>query len=220
MILTLIAKRKEAGNAKTFIFKPQKSFTWIPGQYLIYNLDHKNPDLRGKMRFFTTSSSPFEKYPSISTRIDNIKGSSFKKALDSLKPGDTINAKGPDGDFTLENIKDKFVFIAGGIGITPFRSILKQLEHDKKDLDIILLYFSKKDVVFKKELEDLKLKRLKIEYLIDKRISEADIKKITDFKRRIFYVSGPDAMTESTENLLLKLEIKKEKLKTDYFSGY
>lgn len=220
MILTLIKKRKEAGNAVTFIFKPEHNFTWIPGQYLIYNLEHKNQDLRGKMRFFTISSSPFERYPSITTRIDKIKGSSFKNTLNLLKIGSAIIAKGPDGDFTLGNSKKKFVFIAGGVGITPFRSILKQLDYDKKDFDIILFYASKKGVIFKKEFDDLKLKRLKIKYLIEKKLNKTDIEKIPDFKKRIIYVSGPDTMTERIESLLLKLGVKKENIKTDYFSGY
>lgn len=220
MKLTLLSKHKQTQDIKTFVFKPESPLSWKEGQYLIYTLGHGNSDTRGKMRFFTISSAPFEIYPQITTRIHQ-NSSSFKKALDNLKIGGVIQAKGPDGDFVIEDLKKHYVFVAGGIGITPFRSILKQLKFKNKDLDIILLYSSKNsDVVFKKELDNLKLKNLKIEYFIGKRINKIDIEKITGFKKRIFYVSGPDPMVEKTEKLLLKLGIKKENIKSDYFSGY
>ncbi len=124
MIFTFLKKNKEADGVNTYIFKPETGFKWIAGQYLIYNLAHKKEDKRGKMRFFTISASPFQKYPSITTRINKKTGSSFKKALNQLKTGDEINAKGPDGDFFINDYKKKYIFIAGGIGITPFHSIL------------------------------------------------------------------------------------------------
>ncbi len=220
MELKLIKKIKESENINTYIFKPDSDFKWMAGQYLIYSLTHKNQDNRGKMRFFTISSSPFQKYPSITTRIDKINGSSFKKALDLLKIGDEINIKGPDGDFVINDFKKSYVFIAGGIGITPFRSILGQLNHKNLDLNIVLLYSGKNNsLVFKKDLESLKLKKLKIKYF-DKRINKTDIEKIKDFKKRIFYISGPDAMIEDIEKMLLEIGLKKENIKSDYFSGY
>lgn len=220
MKLTLIDKRKETRTVKTFIFRPEKKISWTPGQYLIYSLPHKNQDLRGKMRFFTISASPFEKNPSITTRLIK-QSSSFKKALNNLKIGGNIEAKGPDGSFTLKDIKEKIMFIAGGMGITPFRSILKELEFKNKNLDIILLYsFKNSDIVFKKQFDNLKLKKLKIEYFIGKRIGKADIEKTKDFKKRTVFVSGPDAMVMKMEELLEKMGVKKENIKTDYFSGY
>ena len=220
MKLMLVKKIKEAKDINTYIFKPDSDFKWIAGQYLIYSLTHENQDNRGKMRFFTISSSPFQKYPSITTKIDKISGSSFKKALDLLKIEDEIDVKGPDGDFIVSNFKKSYVFIAGGIGITPFRSILGQLNHKNLDLDIILLYSGKNNsIIFKKELETLKLKKLKIKYS-KKRINKTGIEKIKDFKKRVFYVSGPDAMVDDVEKMLLKLNVKKENIKSDYFSGY
>ena len=60
MKLKLIAKKTEKKEIKTFVFEPEKKIKWIAGQYLIYSLPHENPDIRGKMRFFTISASPFE----------------------------------------------------------------------------------------------------------------------------------------------------------------
>lgn len=220
MKLKLIAKKKEIGNVKTFIFKPEAGFSWKAGQYLIYNLEHENKDLRGKMRFFTISSPPFLKTPSITTRIFD-KPSSFKKALNKLRIGDSIEAKGPDGDFVINGKSKGYVFIAGGIGITPFYSIIMQLVHEKKDFDILLLYQNKnKNVVFKNELDSLMLKKFKVEYLIDKRIDEVKIKSIKRFRSKKFYVSGPDPMVELIENTLDKLGVPKKNQYFDYFSGY
>lgn len=220
MKLTLLEKRNEIGNVKTFIFNPESRMTWSAGQYLIYTLEHENKDLRGKMRFFTISASPFEKHPSITTRIEN-KPSTFKIALNNLKIGDTIEAKGPDGDFIIENKNKSYVFIAGGIGITPFHSILNQLNFEESNLDILLLYSNKdKNVVFKKNLDELKLKRLKIEYMGGKGIEKERIQSIKKYKEKFFYVSGPDPMVDAIEKLLDSLGVAKKNQYYDYFSGY
>ncbi|HYM65582.1 MAG TPA: FAD-dependent oxidoreductase [Candidatus Sulfotelmatobacter sp.] len=221
MILTLIDKKTETKDVNTYVFKSDVYFIWKAGQYLIYSLKHKNQDKRGKMRFFTISSPPFFKNPSITTRIDPVKGSSFKKALNNLKLGEKINAKGPDGDFIIDDFKKSYFFIAQGMGLTPFRSILKQLEFENKDLDIEFFYSGKdKNIIFKDEFDSLRLKNLKIKYFIGKRIREKDIISIKDFKKRQFYISGPDSMVEDMEKILLGLGIKKENIKSDYFSGY
>lgn len=222
MKLTLIEKRNETDNVKTFVFKSGTPLKWIAGQYLIYSLEHKNKDLRGKMRFFTISSAPFEKYPTITTRIFE-KPSTFKKNLNNLKIGAKIEAKGPDGDFIIEDYSKNFVFIAGGIGITPFISILRQLDHDNKKVRITLLYSNKnKNVIFKKDLEKLKERNseLKINYIFSP--DRIDKKLLNNFvnKNIIFYVSGPDPMVEEIEKTLTTLGIDKEYIKSDYFSGY
>lgn len=208
------------GNVVTFVFKPEEKLAWRAGQYLIYNLDHKSKDLRGKMRFFTISSPPFTKTPSITTRIEK-KSSSFKKALNSLKIGSTIEAKGPDGDFVIGKTNKSYVFIAGGIGINPFHSILLSLNKEKIDPKIQLLYQNKdKNVIFKNELDSLLLKNLKIVYLIGKRIDKKTISSIKGFKNKYFYVSGPEPMVEFIEKTLDELKVPKKNQYFDYFSGY
>ncbi len=226
MQLTLIEKREETKNALTFVFKPEIPLIWKPGQYLIYSLNHKKADLRGKMRFFTISSSPFEKNPSITTRIDKKNGSSFKHALNNLELGDKIEAKGPDGDFTLDDVNKTHIFIAGGIGITPFRSIIKQLNNDGDPINITLLYSNKtkNETVFKNGLEEIAKNHpeFKIHYFFSpQRIDESSLKKtVKDFKNSIFYVSGPDPMVETLVKILENLGVPKEHIKEDYFSGY
>lgn len=222
MKLTLIEKRKETKDIVTFIFEPEIPMKWVAGQYLIYSLPHNKQDIRGKMRFFTISCAPFEKNPAITTRISKNKGSSFKNALDNLKIGGVIEAKGPDGDFVVDNPNKKHVFLAGGVGITPFASMIKQLDFEKKPINITLFYTGKNDFAFREAFDKIqkKHKEFKIYYL-NERINKDILKqKLNNFKDFIFYVSGSDPMVEQVEKLLLQLGVKKENIKADYFSGY
>lgn len=222
MKLTLIDKKKITINTKSFIFKPEKKIKWIAGQYFIYFLKHDNADLRGIMRFFTISSSPFQKYITISTKVSK-KSSSFKKSLDNLNIGDEIIVKGPDGDFIIEDLKKNFVFIAGGIGITPFISILRQLNFENKSVKILLLYSNKtKDFAFKDELDEFSKKsaNLQIKYFVSPRKIDKSVLKKFITQKTLFYISGPDPMVETIAKTLMDLGINDEDIRKDYFSGY
>lgn len=226
MELTLISKKQETPDAVSFFFKPSPSILWTPGQFLIYTLDHKDSDVRGKMRFFSISSAPFENHIAITTKIDDKAPSSFKKALNKMSIGEKIQAKGPDGNFILKDGPAEYVFIAGGIGITPFRAIIKHLNNNNNPINITLLYSNKnEDILFKKELEQIAKTHpeLKIHYLINPaRIDKNTIKKfIPDLKKPLYYyVSGPNAMVEDLLTTLKNLGIEEKKVKLDYFHGY
>lgn len=218
----MIEKRKETEGIITFIFKPEKKLKWEAGQYLIYNINHKTPDSRGKMRFFTISSAPFQKNPSITTRVSKSRGSSFKKALTGLKIGSVIEAKGPDGDFIVKDLNKKYIFIAKGVGITPFISIIRQLDYEKNKINALLLYINKTyDIAFKKELEQIikNHPEFKIKYLKNLEDIKIYILK-NNFSKYYFYVSGASIMVIKTEEFLDKLGVKKNKQKFDYFLGY
>lgn len=221
MKLTLIDKKKETKNVKTFIFKTETPISWLAGQYLIYSLPHKNQDTRGKMRFFTISASPFEKDPSITTKIIN-KSSSFKKNLDNLNLGQSIEYKGPDGDFVVDDPNKKYIFIAGGMGITPYISIIKQLSYEKKPINITLFYSSNNKFLFKEVFDEISKnnKEFKIYYLKERINKNILLKKIDNLNKYIYYISGPDPMVDDMENLLKDLGVSENKLKLDYFSGY
>lgn len=224
MKLTLVKKRKDIENIKSFIFEPDENFNWKAGQYLIAKIEHEGQDLRGKMRFITISSAPFEKHVTITTRIFGKKASSFKKTLDSLNLGGFIEAKGPDGDLFIKDLKKTYVFIAGGVGITPFRSILKQLHFEKKQAKITLLYANKsKQILFKEELEEiLKQGWLKIHYFISpNKITKNSLKSLNiNLKKTIFFISGPENMIYKIKELLNSLGVNDENIKEDYFTGY
>lgn len=222
MKLTLIEKRKETKGIKTFIFKPETKLTWIAGQYLIYSLPHEQEDLRGRQRFFTISSAPFQKFPSITTRIEK-KPSTFKKMLDNMEIGDEINAKGPDGDFVLNKNAGLNIFIAGGVGITPFISMLREIDKKKSNKLIKLFYASKiNDILFKNEIDEITKKNNNIEVVYfngPERINKQSIKEFISLKT-YFFVSGPDPMVSDFENYLKEAGVREENLKLDYFSGY
>lgn len=226
-------KKKEAGDAVSFIFDPVEPINWSAGQFLVYFLDHPDSDIRGKQRFFTISSCPFERTPMITTRIvppqrDPVSGknpSTFKKALNLLEPGDEIEAKGPDGDFTIDDPSKNFVFIAGGIGITPFRSIIEQLDFEKKPINVTLLYANKtEDFFFKLFFEEIasRNKNFKIHYIVSpQHIDEQVIKEtVPNLNEPIFYVSGPEKMVEDFGEMLKGMGIKDDHIKQDYFPGY
>jgi ferredoxin-NADP reductase len=225
MELTLVEKRKETLSVVSFFFKPAFPILWTPGQYLIYTLDHQNPDLRGKMRFFTISSAPFENHITITTNINDKSPSSFKKTLNQMQIGGKIKAKGPDGNFVVQDLFAEYIFIAGGIGITPFRSIIIDLANDKSPINITLLYTNKnEDILFKNELEKITKSNpnIRIDYFISPaRITKNSLKKIIpDLKKPLYYISGPNPMVEDMVNILKSLNVEDEKIKSDYFDGY
>src|SRR5438067_12955651 len=108
-----------------FVFKPSHRLAFEPGQYMEVTLAHAKPDSRGNRRFFTIASSPTEDYLNLGVRFYE-DSSSFKKALSRIDGRTTIIAGQVGGDFTLPpDPRQKLAFIAGRIGITPFRRMWK-----------------------------------------------------------------------------------------------
>lgn len=225
MKLRFVESKNVTDDVKSFIFEPEAGLSWKAGQYMHYLFPHSNEDDRGHERWFTNSAAPFEKHIIISTRIASEKVSSFKHALASLKPGDEIEADGPEGDFTVEDQDRNYIFVAGGIGITPFRSILAEADHQRIKLKATLLYANRNsDVTFKDELEQFAAHNpnLKIKYLIDpEKIDQQLLKEqISAVENPYVYVSGPEPMVKGLAAQLEQLGFAKENIKTDDFPGY
>ena len=224
MKLKLAVRKAESPGVVSFIFKPEQPLVWKAGQFLHYVLNHGSTDDRGSDRWFTIASAPCEKQVMLTTRFAAKAGSTFKQALQALKPGDTIEISDLDGDFTVDDPKQDYVFIAGGIGITPFRAILKQADHDGERLRVTLLYANRKAVTYKKELEAMARRNpnLTIHHLFHpRRIDKAAIKELVpDLKKPFFYVSGPEPMVESVGKMLQQLGVPKGHIKQDWFPGY
>jgi ferredoxin-NADP reductase len=224
MKFTLTEKKQETSDTFSFIFAPDQSLRWKPGQFLRYVLNHPEPDDRGVERYFSIASAPHEKHVMVTTRFA-AKGSSFKKALTNLKPGDAIEAHDLEGDFVVDDPKNTFVFIAGGIGITPFRAILLDLDFNKQPLNVQLLYANHdNDFVYQKELETLQARhpKFRIDYVVrPKRFDEKSIPKLVpDMEKSILYVSGPEPMVESMDETLKQMGVSEERIKNDFFPGY
>ena len=217
--------RKEIDDAFSFIFKPEEPITWQAGQYALYRVPHDNPDNRGEVRIFTISSPPFQKKLMLTTHYLFEESSSFKKALFAKKVGDEVELVKIDGKFIVNDDTEKLVFIAGGIGITPFHSILLELEKNRVQKDIILIYSNKDEehIVFKDTLDNLasEYNSLNIKYIFSPQRADENLIKETVpvLKERVFYISGPMRLVKAVEETLYKLEVDKENVKKDYFPG-
>ena len=218
MKLQLTVRKTESPGVESFIFKPEEPLIWKAGQFLHYVLNHAPTDDRGSDRWFTIASAPYERHVMITTRFASKHGSTFKKTLKALKPGDSIEVSDLDGDFIVSDSKKQYVFIAGGIGITPFRAILKQAAHDGKQLRVTLLYANRKTIAaYKKEFDALAKRNpnLKIHYLFHPQRLDPQIiqELIPDLKTPLFYVSGPEPMVESVGKMLQQIGVPKKRIK-------
>jgi ferredoxin-NADP reductase len=232
--LTLQAKKAEAKEMYSYIFSPSKRLKYTPGQYMEWTLPMSKADARGNRRYFTLSSSPTEDHLMFTVRQPQQR-SSFKVELDKLPKGSKMLAYQLEGSFVLpKDPQQKLVFIAGGIGVTPFRSIIKYLLDKQDERDIILLHSASVPAgfAFKDLFKQASRIGLRANYIISGEppagwagfkgaIDSKVIKSIApDYKERIFYVSGPYGMVVAVKNNLLKMGIKRQQIKTDYFPGY
>jgi len=222
MKLHFLKKESEVTDVYSFYFEPEENVSWQPGQYMHYVFDLDKADEKGNERWFTISTAPFEKNIRITTRLDNLPVSSFKQKLMSLTENDEIEGDGPKGKFVMREDASKHVFISGGIGITPFRSMLAQLSHDNVPANTALLYANRDDnFVYDAELAGYaeKDKTFEIRKFVDRKIEAADLQPLVG-DGVVFYLSGPKAMVESYESLLPTLGVSAENIATDYFPGY
>ena len=220
-----------------FVFQPDAPLHFKPGQYLEWTLGHNSPDSRGNRRYFTIASSPTESKLRLSVKFYP-KGSTFKKALARMKKGNTIIASQLAGDFVMpRNKRKKLVFIAGGIGVTPFRSMVQYMIDTGEKRDVTMLYSNKTadDIAYKDffDVATTTLEKFKMVYTVtDKenkvpwtgnvgRIDERMIlREIPDYISRTFYISGTHAMVSGTEQLLRDLNVPESQIKTDFFPGF
>ena len=240
--LTLKLKKAVQVSPDTveFIFDSDYPLKFKPGQYLEWTLGHKKIDNRGNRRYFTIASSPTEKELRLGVKFYQ-KPSSFKKALAQMNDGENIIVSQLSGDFVLpRNKKKKLVFIAGGIGITPFRSMIKYLMDKKQKRDIILIYSNKKEVdIVYKEIFDLASQNINLKVLYT--LTDLDfqgqslrkwtgktgivdgrfiLNEVKDWAERTFYISGPPFMVAGIEKAIKNLGISQSKIKTDFFPGF
>lgn len=219
--VSLLKKEQITEDAYKFHFKKPRSFQFIAGQYLKMKLSFKNPDSRGNSRYFTISSSPTEKDLQIITKIGK---SSFKQALSKLKPGEKVQIRGPWGDFVLdEKEKRSAVFLAGGIGLTPFRSILKYNLDTKKSYHISMInsYSDKAAAELSSVLDEFKkLPKFSLEVVFKRIITDFLQKQLDSSKKYVYYISGPEKMVSSLAADLIRQGVEEKNIKLDDFPGY
>jgi len=237
LVLKLKEKTAIAPDAYNFTFETDEKISFSPGQYMEWTLEHPHQDSRGMRRFFTIASSPTEQDIRIGVKFYR-DSSSFKKALFSLNAGDEIVASGLAGDFVLpKDKKRKLVFIAGGIGITPFRSMLKYLLDKNEAREIVLFYSNNKfsDILYK-DILDESARRLGVKIIYT--LTDTDnipalwqggkgyvngkmiMDDVHDYKERLFYLSGPHSMVGALDDALKNIGVKRNQIKNDYFPGF
>ncbi|MGH7239466.1 MAG: oxidoreductase, partial [Candidatus Saccharimonadales bacterium] len=149
-------KHKISSSSAEFVFDPGSSLNYKPGQYMEWTLPHDSPDNRGDRRYFTLSSSPTERDIKIGVKFYD-PSSSFKIALLNIESDTPIAAAKLGGDFTLpDDLDQSLVFIAGGIGITPFRSMIKYLIDMRirpKSLTLLYAVNNPQDIAYRKLLD-------------------------------------------------------------------
>lgn len=235
--LILKDKIQLSKNVWEFIFRPNSKFGFSPGQYMEWTLSHTNTDSRGNRRFFTIASSPTESDIRLGVKFEE-SGSSFKSALKNLPINSKIVTAQLAGGFILPKDKNKKItFIAGGIGVTPFRSIIKYLFDKNEKRNIIFFYTnSEESEIAYKELFDQaqKVLGIKIFYVLtnkDKigggwqgiigRIDEKILEGlIPDYNERIYYISGSKPLVDGVKQTLKSIGISRRQIMTDYFPGY
>jgi ferredoxin-NADP reductase len=222
MVLTLLEKEQLIDNVWAFRFKPAEPLSFIAGQYIHVDLPHANPDAEGTERWFTNSAAPYEGIIQITTRVTD---TTFKQALSKLEPGATLNMlEDPEGDFIWQDSELPVVYVAGGIGVTPFRSILKQRAHDGQPLNLTFVYNGRSaDVPFKDEL-DVWSKAdpsLKVQYAFGTRLSAESLAKLVpNINTSMVFLSGPEPMVESLGDDLKAHGLPEAQLKQDFFPNY
>ncbi|QBD75906.1 oxidoreductase [Ktedonosporobacter rubrisoli] len=236
VMLKLSRKKAVASNIIDFVFKPSHRLSFKPGQYMEFTLAHVKPDSRGNRRYFTLASSPTEENLHLGVRFYP-GGSSFKSALSRLNNRTTLLAGQLAGDFTLpQTPEQKLVFIAGGIGITPFRSMLKYLIDMQEPRDIVLFYANKTvdEIAYTDVLAQAQTQLgIRVFYTLTDteaipgnwhgltgRINVDILRKLVpDYQERSFYLSGPPDMVRATEQVLKNMQVHPKQIKKDFFPG-
>jgi len=193
-------------------------------------------DPRGPTRPFTISSSPTE--AGVVTITTLVRESPFKRHLANMVPGDVVENEAIEGEFVLEPGRPA-VMLAGGIGVTPFRSMLRFAVDTRLEKPLVLVYSSKtpEDIVFRSELEDFARRdhAIRVLHTITRpeqahepwagRKGRIDAELIREGMRGIrhplIYVAGPPGfVTEARRLLDGEIHISKEDIRTDEFDGY
>jgi ferredoxin-NADP reductase len=220
--LTVLKVETEINNHWSVYFSRPANFVFDTGDWI--DIEFKNRTLKGGFTY-SISSSPTESDLRITFR-DGI--SEFKQALQSLLPGDKtyITQYGNSYKFQL-NKNQSSLLIAGGVGIAPFRSMIKEMYDHTDTNTVTLIYLNQtKDFLFKDELDmwSAKLPNVEIVYICTKDINrkkrEKCIQSLIKNINQNFYISGPPGMVDSNEHLLIDMGVRIQDIRIDSFGGY
>lgn len=229
----LIKKEEIANQTMAFHFQKPDGFQFRAGQFGDFTLlNPPETDEEGNSREFSLASAPYEEDLMIATRI---RDTAFKRVLSALPIGTEVKLDGPHGDFLLHQTQTTpAVFLIGGIGVTPVRSIIAQASHDKLPHKIHLFYSNKtsRDTAFFGDLDAFAEENPNFTFVpvmtqdpawqgekgyITK---EMLTKHIPDLTTPIYYLAGPSAMVAAMRQILVGALVNEDNIKTEEFSGY
>ncbi len=234
-LLRLLRIEKQGTGIYDFVFAPDVPLRFRPGQYMEWTLPHKGADGRGNRRYFTLASSPTEREVRLGVKFYE-KPSSFKKTLLGMAPGDTMSVSHIAGDFVLpKDAARPLVFIAGGIGVTPFRSMLKRLVDRQEKRDIVMFYSNKTDdeIAYRDVFDDARrMLGIKTVYALTgagavtygpyagKVNPDLIAAEAPHWREATFYLSGPRSMVLSFQRTLALMGVPESRIKSDFFPGF
>lgn len=231
----LIKKEEIANGTMAFHFEKPGGFEFRAGQFCdIRIIDPPETDAEGDIRGFSLAHAPYEADIMIATRM---RDTAFKRVLKELPIGTEVEFDAPYGDFTLHKTETMpAVFVIGGIGITPVRSMIAQATHDKTSHSLTLLYANKTpaDAAFTNDFESFAASNPNFTFVPvmssssesewsgeNGHITETILKKyVPELARPMYYLSGPAGMVAAMRKLLVSAGINEDNIKTEEFSGY
>lgn len=225
--------RRETPSVVSLIFDKPAGFTYKAGQFLRWEFPVDNCDERCNKRSFSISSSPTEDFLMLTVRTGP---SRLKQTLAEMHPPLTARIVGPLGRFVIDKTMNNVVFLGGGVGITPMRSMIKDLTDRQIPLPITLLYSNKtpQEIIFRQELDTWQEmnQQFKVFSTISQppnkswqgnvgRIDKSFIENhVEDIKSAHFFSSGPPMMVSAMLELLRELGITDEQMHLERFTGY
>ncbi len=238
MYQVALRKRQEiAKGTMAFYFDRPAGFTFKAGQFIdlsLPNLSKSDPE--DHTRAFTLASAPSEQQLMVATRL---RDTAFKRVLAEMPLGTTIDLEGPFGQFTLPSDDSRtIVLLAGGIGITPFRSMLVEATHHKLSHQLILMYSNRhpEDAAFLDELQTLQQENTRFTCIGTMtspnggtetwegetgRIDQVMLGKyVKETKVALYYVVGPPVMVDGLRKMLESVGIPKTNIRSEEFVGY
>ena len=234
---TLLGRTEVAEGTMAFQFEKPKDFVFKAGQYIDLTLSGSQPGpSNGLTHTFSIVSSPFEKELVVTTRI---RTTVFKQAISILPIGSGVRIEGPMGSFSLHNNTARpAVFLAGGIGIAPFLSMLSYARDEKLRHPIVLFYANRylEDAAFIDELWKLERANPRFRFVpiltrTDKNYrgwkgetghitSEMLLTHVGILRGPMYYIAGPPTMVAAARRTLSEGGVDEDDIRTEEFAGY
>lgn len=231
----LIKKEAVANGTMAFHFERPDGFTFRAGQFCdITLLDPPETDAEGDTRGFSLAHAPYEEDIMVATRL---RETAFKRALKDLPLGTEVEFDAPYGDFTLHKTETTpAVFLIGGIGITPVRSMIAQATHDKTEHKITLFHANRSpaDAPFAGDFEQFAESNPNFTYIPvvtdaaaegwngeQGHVDETMLRRhVPDVNAPMYYLSGPEGMVKAMRQMLVDVGVNEDNIRTEEFTGY